>query len=970
MADQTSISVDDFRDLFGKALRNPDKRFDPYRALATKLRNDPQYKDHIDPARLAEIANKELNLGATFTGIEKEAGGAPPPARPKAGEKAGGGPNLAVTQPLLGGAQPYIEKGKEALRGVTQWDPSKKEHTPGELFGATGQVIGGVMSGLAEAGIQLTSPANIAAMIGSFGIDKIKRIPGAARAIIKLASGGALTAEMARDLVKEIPEAKAALDAGDAVGFGDAVGRGFVSAMMGYSAGKGVLKEGFGVAKATGKAAVSKTKAAGEWLTSEPGKKAEAPKAEAPAAPKAEAPPAAEQIAGLPPDQLEVAHTKAVQQADKLRLSVEKANVGLRGAESRLRSLQERKDNLELGTTPAKEKDLANVEKDLAAQTEHVEKLKARHAEIADQHRQWQDAATAARTRGQQMKAPWAGASEAPPEARREHTAPIPEARRIESARQPMAATGLPPALPPPSRPEMAKDVGVPIAPYPPTARPAPPEIPKALPAPSGLPSTPPAGPQVMAPEQIQAIAQKHGVRPSELADLAQQDPRTIGTNLLKLMQARKTLAKQAPAGGAGAPGAAPVETMEQINGRIAAYQEILKAKSPGGAPPKEQPPQKGTAPPEVRAATETKEPVAETKAPKTETKPAAAEPPKMVAPTKLSSGVHYTVEKDNDLGLYPGDDVVYGGTSRGKHSFTIHEGAHRQVILIDAKDTPIEDVMKVLGEPAPPPEPRKAKGKKKEGPKHQRREEPDKDSTATDDPGFFGKLKNKAGELIHEGMQKIGVEDKPEYSEAYSRLTHQPLIVAKDPKQFEELAPGDVGATFFKAGDLGVKSGPLGNVVREQLGKGEGPISVVHPDVEKTDPMLQSGVPTHEAIHQFVGEKNPVPVKEFMDALPPNIADRIRQHRSGRIAPDELGDELPARLGASGLGGAGGADTDPRKTQEYSLGLNQEEAKQAWNVWLDLYAKKDPKKAAKLRAYTGGGAPPETREKKKQPVA
>ena len=966
MADP-QMSYEKFADKFYDRLKDPDPRSNPYRQWARTMLKD--HPNGLSDQELATAAQKQFP--DAFGKIQfKDTG--PPPAR---GAESTYG--TAFERGVTKGAAGLDVFGANVLGlGATAGEAL---HVPGAGVLRRGEKFMRERGQEAERyGSSLPAPVGAGQTIASAVPEAaLKMVPYAAA---RTPAGLGMTAAV--EAANRGPQ-ETALAAGEGWLYGkmmprvERIGEKYLSKVgvpkrMAGPATVGVATTGVGLASGQAPAEAVAGGLVGAGLSARRKRPAE-PKAaieaktEAPPAPRApEAPPAAEQIAGLPSDQLEVAHTKAVQQADKLRLSVEKANVGLRGAESRLRSLQERKDNLELGTTPATEKDLNKVEKDLAAQTEHVKKLKARHAEIADQHRQWQDAATAARTRGQQMKAPWAGASEAPPEARREHTAPIPEARRIESARQPMAATGLPPALPPPSRPEMAKDVGVPIAPYPPTARPAPPEIPKALPAPSGLPSTPPAEPQVMAPEQIQAIAQKHGVRPSELADLAQQDPRTIGTNLLKLMQARKTLAKKAPAGGAGAPGAAPVETMEQINGRIAAYQEILKAKSPGGAPPKEQPPQKGTAPPEVRAATETKEPVAETKAPKTETKPAAAEPAKMVAPSKLSAGVHYTVEKDNDIGLYPGDDVVYGGTSRGKHSFTIHEGAHRQVILIDAKDTPIEDVMKVLGEPAPPPEPRKAKGKKKEGPKHQRREEPDKDSTATDDPGFFGKLKNKAGELIHEGMQKVGVEDKPEYSEAYSRLTHQPLIVAKDPKQFEELAPGDVGATFFKAGDLGVKSGPLGNVVREQLGKGEGPISVVHPDVEKTDPMLQSGVITHEAIHQFVGEKNPVPVDEFMAALPPNIADRIRQHRSGRIAPGELGDELPARLGASGLGGAGGAETDPRKTQEYSLGLNQEEAKQAWNIWLDLYAKKDPKKAAKLRAYTGGGASPETR--KKQP--
>jgi hypothetical protein len=215
----------------------------------------------------------------------------------------------------------------------------------------------------------------------------------------------------------------------------------------------------------------------------------------------------------------------------------------------------------------------------------------------------------------------------------------------------------------------------------------------------------------------------------------------------------------------------------------------------------------------------------------------------------------------------------------------------------------------------------------------------------------FPGLVKNKLGQIT-------GGSDPAEgdVSLAYSRLTHNPMIMAHTSQQMSQLDPNDWGATFQKPGDVGIGGGPLAQLVRSQLPSG--PVSVVSPDA--TSPMEQpkqggmQGVARHEAIHQFLGDSHVSP-EALLSQLPPNVAEAMRAHLTKNVPKSQWADEIAARLGASGINAPG---SDPRINQAETLGISPQQAQQAWPKYLSLLAKTDPAKAAKLMRYTGANQP------------
>ena len=329
-----------------------------------------------------------------------------------------------------------------------------------------------------------------------------------------------------------------------------------------------------------------------------------------------------------------------------------------------------------------------------------------------------------------------------------------------------------------------------------------------------------------------------------------------------------------------------------------------------------------------------------------------------------LAAGTRYVVKDTNpDLGLYKGETIIYRGPYGGKYGFDVidPETGTKSLMQIDAA-TPMADIVGNLEE--------EGQKKKRPGDKHLGDSPQPVKAKPEEQPSILGEIKNKVGELLgpkvsqEEATGQKVPQGEGDYSVAYSRTTHRPIIMAHSQEQMNELAGGDYGATFLKPGDVGVGGGPLAQVVRKSLT--EGPVSVVGPDVtapmEPSAPGKMQGTVQHEVIHQVLGETK-VSSDKFLDALPSEIAEPMRAHLTKNFPKAKWGEEIPAHLGASGVNAAG---SDPRINQAETIGLSPEQAQKAWKVYLSLLAKQDPKKAAKLKAHMAADtdtAPPASRK-------
>ena len=315
------------------------------------------------------------------------------------------------------------------------------------------------------------------------------------------------------------------------------------------------------------------------------------------------------------------------------------------------------------------------------------------------------------------------------------------------------------------------------------------------------------------------------------------------------------------------------------------------------------------------------------------------------------------------DLGLYKGETVIYRGPYGGKYGFdVIDPDTGKKSLMQIESSTPMADIVSNLEE--------EGEKKKRPGDKHIGDSPQPVKAQPQEQPGILGQIKNKIGELLGPNVSREEAtgekvpQGEGDYSVAYSRTTHRPIIMAHSQEQMNELAGGDYGATFLKPGDVGVGGGPLAQVVRKSLA--EGPVSVVGPDVtapmEPAAPGKMQGTVQHEVIHQVMGDTK-VSTDKFLDALPAEIAEPMRAHLTKNFPKSKWGEEIPAHLGASGVHAPG---SDPRINQAETIGLSPEQAQKAWKVYLSLLAKQDPKKAAKLKAHMGADkntTPPASRK-------
>jgi len=216
--------------------------------------------------------------------------------------------------------------------------------------------------------------------------------------------------------------------------------------------------------------------------------------------------------------------------------------------------------------------------------------------------------------------------------------------------------------------------------------------------------------------------------------------------------------------------------------------------------------------------------------------------------------------------------------------------------------------------------------------------------------PSFLALLKNRVQELFGGQPGTAGAH------EAYSRLTRRPMYMAGSEQQAERIGPGNYGSTFLHPGDVGMGGGPLAELVREQLPSG--PVTVLNPALLTEG---KEGVPTHESMHQYLGEEAVSP-EVLLKALPKETADRLRtglknlSDKAGYSAGNIPG-ELAARVLSSGAVTQG---ADFMKSQGATIGLTDPaEAKLVRETYLKLLAKQDPKKAARLASYTSGSSTP-----------
>ena len=380
MADVQEMTPKQFADGFYARLKDKDSKFSPFRKFTVDLMK--QYPQGIPDDVLAQRASKELPV---FAGVKINAGGQASDQQVKQdADKINSTVGTALTKPLVdyAHASEGVENVKETARGWQQGVPAGGEHTLGQLGTTVGQVTTGVLTGLTEAGIQMTSPSNLALLAASFGLNKIKQgaklIP-----IIKAMAAGTFSAEMLKDLATEIPEAKKYLEHGDAVGFGNAVGRGLADLTIGVKTGKEAYKGS--------KAAITNG----------------APNVEAPPAARTEATPeeqiskagSTEDVRTIPKEHLRAAYETAVQQNAELRPRLERAQTGAREARTKLQDYQTKLEELEFSPTPPDAKVVEHVKKTIATQKQHVESLEQRSREIGDDYKKWQRTLLEARDR-------------------------------------------------------------------------------------------------------------------------------------------------------------------------------------------------------------------------------------------------------------------------------------------------------------------------------------------------------------------------------------------------------------------------------------------------------------------------------------------------------------------------------------------------------------------------------------------
>lgn len=980
-----ATTVNQMADTIGAKLQDPDPENDRYRTWATKLRSDPQYKNGIDAKTFVNLAQKQFGWDYKISDLDtwkpKNAGATPPAVSDEQvkadAKKIEGNVGNALTTPLLNhvGASKGVDWVKQQARGWGQLDPSKKEHSFGELGISVGQVTTGVMSGLAEAGISLSSPSNLAMMVAGFGLDKVKKF-GKLIPIVKAIAAGGLTAEMIKDLASEIPEAKDALQKGDAVGFGNAVGRGLADAILGVKAGKELATGGKAAIKGEAKPKV------------EAAPKTEASKAVPPPEVRADVPP---DIATVPPDKLQDAYTTAQQRTHEMRPRIERADTGLKEAREKLKGYKDTKEELEFKSTP-QPKAVEQISKQIKAQEAHLEQLEERHRELTREYTTWKDALAQAHDRAVRERAPWYHGGGPPPVP--QESGPM-RAGGALIKRPPQAVTAR--EQPPPARPFQQ--------PGQPQARVGAGQEPAAAISPGAAVATqqPPVAPPPQARSPYQQPGQPQAGLPTG-QEPAQLPPSTQPFE----MRGEQPPMPQSRQIEAGAPGARPRGAGEPV-----AMQPPLEM--PGTTPPAPHVPAattepafhgtgRGTPPPAVRG---------ETKA-------------KAAAPKKLTAGTSYTVSSAAH-GLKAGDQVVYKGTgtNTGARIFDVIDAKTGKKSMIRIKgEVPLKKILGALQE---------GEEARRPGDKHQGDSPPPEQSyidefkaslpqvndpgfvrhapAALPDPGFtIHELpKQKRGELprntpakpedtphslprenytphevkpsllsnvvgtlqdaegnfynkIQEGASWIGDKisgEKPDATVAYSRNTHQPIIYAHSREQMDELAGKDWGATFQKPGDVGWGGGPLANTVRELLPSG--PVSVIGPDaVSRWQAPKQGemqGTQTHEEIHQILGDTHVSPEK-FLAALPPDIAENLRAKLTNSFAKRKWAEEIPAHLGASGVIAPG---SDPRINQAETIGLKPEQAQKAWQIYLTMLEKQDPKKAAKLRKHFNP-SPPEPR--------
>lgn len=137
--------------------------------------------------------------------------------------------------PAVAGATQFVKNvAPPLLRSVGATDTAKTV----EGIGQTSQdLITGYTQGMAEAGIDMASPAGIAFLLSGGPMRAMaSKLPRAAKVFSALLSGSAATGTTKELIAKELPEAHAALDKADYKGFGRAMAKASADLVIGLDA--------------------------------------------------------------------------------------------------------------------------------------------------------------------------------------------------------------------------------------------------------------------------------------------------------------------------------------------------------------------------------------------------------------------------------------------------------------------------------------------------------------------------------------------------------------------------------------------------------------------------------------------------------------------------------------------------------------------------------------------------------------
>ena len=233
----TPVRVEDFYDALKTEGGPTVAGMDPLAAtrgfLKANIQNHPEYR------QLQFDMSQDSFGGIGKTSAAAPESKAPPAARPSA-EKLGGDRRDAgfLTTPLAEGARSY------AQRAATAADTSLRSG-PATTTARTADFGVGFAKGLADVGIDMTSPANLAMVLGSFAIPKKWEERGhKAKTLWKLAkwagqgARGALSLEMLDDLARDLPEAYRAYKAGDPYAAGEMAAKSGAEILMMTGAGE------------------------------------------------------------------------------------------------------------------------------------------------------------------------------------------------------------------------------------------------------------------------------------------------------------------------------------------------------------------------------------------------------------------------------------------------------------------------------------------------------------------------------------------------------------------------------------------------------------------------------------------------------------------------------------------------------------------------------------------------------------